>query len=195
MYLRNAPAGQSFHANGAPRVAATIAAVRFSLLVYRRKPIQANSRGHAPFTLNADEILYARCRRPTSRRRSGSWARCRPSVASRPPCCAAPPASPSCPWLRQGSFQLLSNARLSLVMFKRCCSWTPSSRHEIGWRSGESGTFQPFSHAQSICLVQVGLGWSCGVGTGLVVARREEDDSWSPPSALAAFSAGWGLQV
>lgn len=42
---------------------------------------------------------------------------------------------------------------------------------------------------------KVGLGWSCGLGTGLVVARREEDDSWSPPSALAAFSAGWGLQV
>lgn len=42
---------------------------------------------------------------------------------------------------------------------------------------------------------QVGLGWSCGLGSGLVVARREEDDSWSPPSALTAFSAGWGLQV
>ena len=42
---------------------------------------------------------------------------------------------------------------------------------------------------------QVGLGWSCGAGTGLVVARREEDDSWSPPSALAALSAGWGLQA
>ena len=33
------------------------------------------------------------------------------------------------------------------------------------------------------------------MGTGLVVARREEDDSWSPPSALATLSAGWGLQA
>ena len=41
----------------------------------------------------------------------------------------------------------------------------------------------------------MGLGYSVGMGTGLVVARRESDDSWSPPSAIAALSAGWGLQV
>lgn len=33
------------------------------------------------------------------------------------------------------------------------------------------------------------------MGTGLVVARREEDDSWSAPSAIATLSCGWGLQV
>ena len=43
--------------------------------------------------------------------------------------------------------------------------------------------------------LQVGLGYSVGMGTGLVVARREEDDSWSAPSAIAALSCGWGLQV
>ena len=42
-----------------------------------------------------------RCRRPTSRRRSGGWAACRRSAASRAPCCAAPPASRSCPWPRR----------------------------------------------------------------------------------------------
>lgn len=45
-----------------------------------------------------------------------------------------------------------------------------------------------------LSIAKVGLGWSAGVGSGLVVARRE-DDSWGPPSALAACSAGWGLQV
>ena len=44
-------------------------------------------------------------------------------------------------------------------------------------------------------LQQMGLGYSVGMGTGLVVARRESDDSWSPPSAIAALSAGWGIQV
>lgn len=32
------------------------------------------------------------------------------------------------------------------------------------------------------------------VGTGLVVARRE-DGSWSPPSAISSFGVGWGPQV
>jgi lipid-binding SYLF domain-containing protein len=41
----------------------------------------------------------------------------------------------------------------------------------------------------------MGLGYSVGMGTGLVVARRESDDSWSPPSAIAGLSAGWGIQV
>lgn len=45
-----------------------------------------------------------------------------------------------------------------------------------------------------LSIAKVGLGWSAGVGSGLVIARRE-DDSWGPPSALAACSAGWGLQV
>mmetsp|Transcript_4618 Transcript_4618/g.13264 ORF Transcript_4618/g.13264 Transcript_4618/m.13264 type:complete len:721 (-) Transcript_4618:1058-3220(-) len=45
-----------------------------------------------------------------------------------------------------------------------------------------------------LSMAKVGLGWSCGVGSGLVVARRE-DDTWGPPSAVAAVTAGWGLQV
>lgn len=47
----------------------------------------------------------------------------------------------------------------------------------------------------SVLALQVGLGYSMGMGTGLVVARHEEDDSWSAPSAIAALSCGWGLQV
>jgi lipid-binding SYLF domain-containing protein len=32
------------------------------------------------------------------------------------------------------------------------------------------------------------------VGTGLVIARRE-DGSWSPPSAISTLGVGWGAQV
>lgn len=32
------------------------------------------------------------------------------------------------------------------------------------------------------------------MGTGLVVARRE-DGSWSPPSAIGLSSFGWGIQA
>lgn len=32
------------------------------------------------------------------------------------------------------------------------------------------------------------------IGTGLVIARRE-DGSWSPPSAISSFGIGWGAQV
>ena len=65
---------------------------------------------------------------------------------------------------------------------------------------GDASFENSMSHGQRLMrlsahIAQVGLGWSCGAGTGLVVARREEDDSWSPPSALAALSAGWGLQA
>ncbi|XP_074269802.1 uncharacterized protein LOC141592840 isoform X1 [Silene latifolia] len=42
--------------------------------------------------------------------------------------------------------------------------------------------------------VKVGVGISYSIGTGLVVARRE-DGSWSPPSALSSFGVGWGAQA
>lgn len=32
------------------------------------------------------------------------------------------------------------------------------------------------------------------IGTGLVIARRE-DGSWSPPSAISSWGVGWGAQV
>ncbi|BDA51595.1 probable SH3 domain-containing YSC84-like protein 1 at C-terminar half [Coccomyxa sp. Obi] len=38
-----------------------------------------------------------------------------------------------------------------------------------------------------------GCGWSVAAGTGLVVARKP-GGSWTPPSALALYSCGWGLQ-
>ncbi|XP_062161534.1 uncharacterized protein LOC133868618 [Alnus glutinosa] len=45
-----------------------------------------------------------------------------------------------------------------------------------------------------ITVVKVGMMVTYNIGTGLVVARRE-DGSWSPPSAISTFGAGWGAQA
>ncbi|KAJ1402203.1 Zinc finger, FYVE/PHD-type [Sesbania bispinosa] len=44
-----------------------------------------------------------------------------------------------------------------------------------------------------ITVVKVGVMVTYNIGTGLVVARRE-DGSWSPPSAISTFGVGWGAQ-
>ncbi|QCD76903.1 early endosome antigen 1 [Vigna unguiculata] len=45
-----------------------------------------------------------------------------------------------------------------------------------------------------ITVVRVGVVVTYNIGTGLVVARRE-DGSWSAPSAVSTFGVGWGAQV
>ncbi len=45
-----------------------------------------------------------------------------------------------------------------------------------------------------LTVAKVGVMMTYNVGTGLVVARRE-DGSWSPPSAISSFGVGWGAQV
>ncbi|KAH6773588.1 RING/FYVE/PHD-type zinc finger family protein [Perilla frutescens var. hirtella] len=45
-----------------------------------------------------------------------------------------------------------------------------------------------------LTVVKVGIVVTYNVGTGLVVARRE-DGSWSPPSAISSFGVGWGAQA
>lgn len=45
-----------------------------------------------------------------------------------------------------------------------------------------------------ITAVKVGVMVTYNIGTGLVIARRE-DGSWSPPSAVSTFGAGWGAQA
>ncbi len=79
--------------------------------------------------------------------------------------------SPKTPWITQSAD---CDTFVGSAVQKQQHAWCEPER--AGWRA------------------QVGLGWSCGVGSGLVVARRE-DDSWGPPSALAAVTAGWGLQA
>ena len=45
-----------------------------------------------------------------------------------------------------------------------------------------------------LTVVKVGMMITYKIGTGLVVARRE-DGSWSPPSSISSFGVGWGAQV
>ena len=52
-------------------------------------------------------------------------------------------------------------------------------------------------HAKGLAIitaVKVGVMVTYNIGTGLVIARRE-DGSWSPPSAVSTFGMGWGAQV
>ncbi|KAL8468310.1 hypothetical protein ACS0TY_031519 [Phlomoides rotata] len=45
-----------------------------------------------------------------------------------------------------------------------------------------------------VTVVKVGMMVTYNVGTGVVVARRE-DGLWSPPSAISSFGVGWGAQA
>ncbi|XVF04390.1 hypothetical protein REPUB_Repub05bG0078300 [Reevesia pubescens] len=45
-----------------------------------------------------------------------------------------------------------------------------------------------------LTVAKVGVMVTYNIGTGLVVARRE-DGSWSPPSAITSFGVGWGVQA
>lgn len=45
-----------------------------------------------------------------------------------------------------------------------------------------------------LTVVKVGVMVTYNIGTGLVVARRE-DGSWSPPSAISSLGVGWGAQA
>ncbi|KAH7857516.1 hypothetical protein Vadar_013577 [Vaccinium darrowii] len=45
-----------------------------------------------------------------------------------------------------------------------------------------------------LTIVKVGMMVTYNIGTGLVIARRE-DGSWSPPSAISTFGVGWGAQA
>lgn len=45
-----------------------------------------------------------------------------------------------------------------------------------------------------LSVAKVGVVVTYNIGTGLVMARKE-DGSWSPPSAISSFGVGWGAQV
>ncbi|KAJ4981785.1 hypothetical protein NE237_032622 [Protea cynaroides] len=45
-----------------------------------------------------------------------------------------------------------------------------------------------------LSVVKVGMMVTYNIGTGIVVARRE-DGSWSPPSSISSFGVGYGAQV
>ena len=74
-----------------------------------------------------------------------------------------------------------------------CRHFLSSSRFHVE-RAIPSALLQQAAGYAILSVVKVGMGWSAAVGTGLVVARRE-DGSWSPPSAIGLSSFGWGIQA
>jgi len=47
----------------------------------------------------------------------------------------------------------------------------------------------------TLSMMRVGAGWSCAVGTGLVVKRNRVAGQWGPPCAIAACGLGVGWQM
>lgn len=45
-----------------------------------------------------------------------------------------------------------------------------------------------------LTVAKVGMMVTYKIGTGLVIARRD-DGTWSAPSAITSFGVGWGAQV
>lgn len=75
---------------------------------------------------------------------------------------------------------------------------TISSYHKVGsLRPEKSIPDAILRQAKGLAILtvaKVGVMVTYNVGTGLVVARKE-DGSWSPPSAISTFGIGWGAQA
>lgn len=69
--------------------------------------------------------------------------------------------------------------------------------NKVGWikpeKSMPAGILKHAKGFAIITVAKLGLMVTYNIGTGIVVARRE-DGSWSPPSAIATFGIGWGAQ-
>ncbi|KAK1351333.1 Zinc finger, FYVE-type, endofin [Heracleum sosnowskyi] len=66
-----------------------------------------------------------------------------------------------------------------------------SLRHE---RSIPDAILRQAKGLAILTVMKVGVMVTYNIGTGLVIARRE-DGSWSPPSAVSSFGVGWGAQA
>lgn len=90
----------------------------------------------------------------------------------------------------QNPFQCYAKKMLPDFM---CRHFMSSSRFHVE-RAIPSSLLRQAAGYAILSVLKVGMGWSAAVGTGLVVARRQ-DGSWSPPSAVGLGSFGWGLQA
>lgn len=82
---------------------------------------------------------------------------------------------------------------------------TPPLREMYGYMIWQVGSLRPeksipdviLRHAKGLAIltiVKVGMMVTYNIGTGLVIAHRE-DGSWSPPSAISSIGVGWGAQA
>lgn len=85
-----------------------------------------------------------------------------------------------------------------ILFEKNCCAYEEFHFMQIGLLKPEKtipdAILRQAKGLAIITVVKVGVVVTYNIGTGIVVARRE-DGSWSPPSAVSTFGVGWGAQV
>ncbi|PQQ21798.1 uncharacterized protein Pyn_19836 [Prunus yedoensis var. nudiflora] len=90
------------------------------------------------------------------------------------------------PWGQSMEHEIYKAANIVLAYEKVCSLRTGKSSVEAMLRQAKGLAI--------ITAVKVGVMVTYNIGTGLVVARRD-DGSWSPPSAVSTFGIGWGAQA
>ncbi|KAL6206751.1 hypothetical protein ACLB2K_023998 [Fragaria x ananassa] len=90
------------------------------------------------------------------------------------------------PWGRSMEYEIYK-ATIAIQAYKKVCALKPE-------KSIPDAILRQAKGLAIITAVKVGVMVTYNIGTGLVIARRE-DGSWSPPSAVSTFGVGWGAQA
>ncbi|KAL5997755.1 hypothetical protein ACLOJK_008685 [Asimina triloba] len=89
------------------------------------------------------------------------------------------------PWGRSMDYEIYK-ATNTIRGYNKVCSRRPE-------RSIPGAILREAKGLAILTVVKVGFMTTYNIGTGIVIARRE-DGSWSPPSAISSFGVGWGPQ-
>ncbi|CAB4306693.1 unnamed protein product [Prunus armeniaca] len=90
------------------------------------------------------------------------------------------------PWGQSMEYEIYKAAN-AIRVYKKVCSLKPE-------KSIPDAILRQAKGLAIITAVKVGVMVTYNIGTGVVIARRE-DGSWSPPSAVSTFGIGWGAQA
>ncbi|PON46948.1 Zinc finger, FYVE-type, endofin [Parasponia andersonii] len=90
------------------------------------------------------------------------------------------------PWGKSMEYEIYKAAN-TIRGYNKVCSMKPE-------KSIPDAILRQAKGLAIITAVKVGVMVTYNIGTGLVIARRE-DGSWSPPSAVSTCGVGWGAQA
>ncbi|KAF3451331.1 hypothetical protein FNV43_RR07426 [Rhamnella rubrinervis] len=90
------------------------------------------------------------------------------------------------PWGQSMEYEIYKAAN-AIRSYNQVCSLKPE-------KSIPEAILQHAKGLAIVTAVKVGVVVTYNIGTGIVIARRE-DGSWSPPSAVSTFGVGWGAQA
>ncbi|KAK4751646.1 hypothetical protein SAY87_005128 [Trapa incisa] len=90
------------------------------------------------------------------------------------------------PWGQSMEYEIYKAANI-VKSYMKVCSGTPE-------KSIPDSILRNAHGLAIFTVAKVGAVVTYNIGTGIVVARRQ-DSSWSPPSAFSSFGVGWGAQV